>query len=61
MEFVIDGETTAIVDVCVEETNVAFPADVYSLSGQMVRKDATELDGLPRGVYIVGGQKIVVK
>ena len=61
MEFVIDGETTAIVDVSVEETNVVFPADVYSLSGQMVRKDATDFDGLPSGVYIVGKKKIVVR
>jgi hypothetical protein len=40
---------------------MVFPADIYSVSGQLVRKKAVGLDGLPRGVYIVGGQKIVVK
>lgn len=37
------------------------PHDVYSPSGQMVRSQATDLEGLPTGVYIVGGKKVVVK
>lgn len=37
------------------------PHDVYSPSGQIVRSQATDLDGLPAGVYIVGGKKVVVK
>ena len=35
--------------------------DVYSLSGQKVRLQAKDLKGLPAGVYIVGGKKVVVK
>ena len=35
--------------------------DVYSLSGQKVRSQAKDLKGLPAGVYIVGGKKIIVK
>ena len=35
--------------------------DVYSLSGTMVKKGATSLDALPKGVYIVNGRKVVVK
>ena len=37
------------------------PFGVYSLSGTMVKKDATSLKGLPKGVYIVNGRKMVVK
>ncbi|MCM1107469.1 MAG: glycoside hydrolase [Clostridium sp.] len=35
--------------------------DVYSLSGVRVRRDAKSLDGLPKGIYIAGGQKRIVK
>ena len=37
------------------------PFGVYSLSGTMVKKDATSLNGLPKGIYIVNGRKMVVK
>ncbi len=37
------------------------PQDVYTLSGQKVRSQAKDLNGLPAGVYIVGGKKVVVK
>ena len=43
-----------------ENTFVA-PSDVYSVSGQLVRKGSTSLDGLPKGVYIVNGKKCLVK
>lgn len=33
--------------------------DVYSLDGRLVRKSATSLDGLPEGVYIINGRKVV--
>ncbi len=36
-------------------------ADVYTLNGQLVRKSAKTLMGLPKGIYIQGGKKIVVK
>ena len=63
MKFFPDGgEATGIDGVMTGEGNlVLFPADIYSVSGQLVRKHATGLDGLPRGIYIVGGQKIVVR
>ena len=35
--------------------------DIYNLRGQLVRKNATSADGLPRGVYLQNGKKIVVK
>lgn len=37
------------------------PTNVYNTKGQMVRYKATDLKGLPSGVYIVNGKKVVVK
>lgn len=37
------------------------PSDIYNANGQLVRRGATTLDGLPKGVYIVNGKKIAVK
>ena len=37
--------------------------DVYSIYGVLVRskvKPETALEGLPNGVYVVGGKKVVV-
>ena len=39
----------------------SLPFDVYSLSGVLMKRGATSLKQLPRGVYIVNGQKVVVK
>lgn len=33
--------------------------DVYTLQGRQVRSAATSLKGLPKGVYIVGGRKVM--
>ena len=35
--------------------------DVYTTSGVLVKKATNTLKGLPKGVYIVGGTKVVVK
>ena len=37
------------------------PSDIYNANGQLVRRGATTLDGLPKGVYIVNGKKIAVQ
>ena len=36
-------------------------SNIYDLRGRLVRKNATTTDGLPAGIYIKGGKKIVVK
>lgn len=54
----LDGTITGIVSAT---GNVNVRVDVYTLSGVCVRKNvpaATALDGLDRGIYIVGGQKV---
>ena len=45
----------------VEATTAGAPFDVYTLSGVKVREAATDLNGLPRGIYIVNGKKVAVK
>lgn len=37
------------------------PFDVYTVSGQVVKRGVTSLKGLPAGIYIVGGRKVVVR
>ncbi len=41
--------------------NDADNADVYTVDGQMVRKNAQTLQGLKKGLYIVNGKKVMVK
>ena len=36
-------------------------ADIYNANGQVVRRNARSLNGLPRGIYFVRGRKIIVK
>lgn len=35
--------------------------DVFSISGQKVKSKATSLDGLPKGIYIINGKKVIKK
>lgn len=34
---------------------------VYNMNGQVVRRNAQSLDGLPKGMYIMNGKKYIVK
>ena len=36
-------------------------ADIYDIHGRLVRRGATSLDGLDKGVYIIGNRKVVVR
>ena len=42
------------------DASIAFPADVYDLSGRLVRRKAEDLSGLSAGIYIVNGKKIAI-
>ncbi len=35
--------------------------NIYTMTGQIVRRGTTSLEGLPRGIYIVGGKKVIVR
>ena len=57
-----DDPATAIMGIMTDNGDfVALPADIYTLSGQLVRRRAMTLEDLPRGLYFVGGQKVMVK
>lgn len=43
----------------VEAEEAAF--DVYDLNGRLVRRQAADLNGLDKGIYIVNGKKVLVK
>ncbi len=61
VEETVDGSTTSIDNILNESKALHLTGAVYSLSGQMVCSDATSLHNLPSGIYVVGGQKVVVK
>ena len=54
-----DDELTGIKEL--ESPSVAEPFDVYDLSGRKVLHQVTSLGGLPDGIYIVNGKKILKK
>ncbi len=54
MDAVIDG-------IGGHKVDAKTTADVFTVNGQLVRKNANTLVGLPKGIYIQGGKKIVVK
>lgn len=53
----VGGNYTDITEVL----NGTDKADIYDLSGRMVKKGATTTDGLMKGVYLVNGKKVVLK
>ena len=48
-----DG-TTSIKRVETSET-----MNIYSIDGRLIRKQATNTNGLPRGIYIINGKKVM--
>ena len=50
-------EQSGIDDLLISEQ----PFDVYSVTGKMIRHQTTTLRGLPRGVYVICGQKVIVR
>ncbi len=53
--------TDEIVQIDTETGEQIKPENIYSLNGTLVRSNATTTDGLPKGIYIKGGKKIVVR
>jgi hypothetical protein len=37
------------------------PTNVYTATGVLVRRQATTLEGLPKGIYVVNGRKVIVR
>ena len=55
----VDGVLTIIDSTGVGTATAQRAFDVYDFHGCLVRKGATSLDGLEKGVYLVNGKKIV--
>ena len=58
---ILVGDATSIRQALSDGT---LPVDVYSLQGVQLRKNVARdaaLEGLPAGIYIVGGKKVVKK
>lgn len=56
-----DNDTTPIEMIKPEELDAGMAGNVYSMSGVLMKANATDLDNLPKGIYIVNGKKYIVK
>lgn len=56
----LDGDTPTEIDSFDSIDNDVKPFDVYSIGGQLLRKQTKSLNGLPNGIYIVNGRKVAV-
>lgn len=56
-----DGETDAIWTVNIITPDQVVNGNIYNMQGQLVKANADSTDGLPKGMYIHNGKKIVVK
>ena len=55
----LKGKTTGISTP--QTVKPAVSSNIYSLDGRIVRRNASSLDGLSKGIYVYQGKKIVVK
>lgn len=55
----IKGKTTGISTP--RTIKPAVSSNIYSLDGRIVRRNASSLDGLSKGIYVYQGKKVVVK
>ena len=54
-----DGSSTFISEI--DGTPTFVPMDIYTIGGQLLRKNSLSIEGLTPGVYIVGGRKVIIK
>jgi hypothetical protein len=54
----IRSQTSGINDIRLDEDKTN---DVYNLQGQKVLRQASNIEQLPKGVYVVNGKKIIKK
>lgn len=56
-----ESDPSAIEAILLDQGITTGTPDVYSIDGQLVRKNADNLYGLKKGIYIVNGKKYTVK
>ena len=57
------GTTTGVKDINIDTVDNG-PVDVYNMNGQLLRHNVERNEattGLPSGIYIVGGKKVIIK
>lgn len=57
------GTTTGVKDINIDNADNG-PVNVYNMNGQLIRQNVERNDattGLPSGIYIVGGKKVIVR
>ncbi len=61
VEETVDGSSATSIDNVIDDSKEALTisGNIYTLGGQLVKANATSLDGLASGIYVVGGKKIV--
>lgn len=61
-----EGEATGIEEISIEDVLfkngiLTQSTNVYNMQGQIIRQNVTNLQGLPKGAYIVNGKKYVIE
>lgn len=59
----VEDSTTSIDDIHGSSNNTSYKrgiVGVFNMHGQMVRRD-NSLEGLPKGMYVVNGKKVIIK
>ena len=56
-----DSLPVGIDEIAIESQPVQTDSNIYSLSGQLIRRNSTSLDGLRPGIYIINGKKVMVR
>ena len=59
MEF--EDTTNPVENVEIVTPDQVVNGNIYNLNGQLVKENATSLDGLSKGIYIMNGKKFIVK
>ena len=44
-----------------EAEDDTWPADIYDITGRMVKKNATSTNDLEKGIYLIKGRKVIIK
>ena len=60
VDLVEENTSTAIERMDIDDVTTSQTLSIYGINGQLLRQGTTSLDGLPKGVYIVNGKKMVV-
>ena len=63
MTFSINGvvDNTTGINQTIVDNQGPQNADIYTVNGQLVRAGSSSIEGLPKGIYIVNGKKLVVR